>query len=75
MPRDGGPAEGEGAVRSVFCVARTPYASWNTRPWVVPACCMRPGEQAADLIFQHAAAPTSGPGEGDLPWLPEYDPK
>lgn len=64
-------AEGEGAG-SIFIVPGPPYASWYTRPWVVPGCCMRPGEQAADLIFQHTAAPTSGPGEGDLPWLLEF---
>lgn len=61
----------EGAVRSVVIVLGPPYASWCTRPWVVPDCRMRPGEQAADLIFQHTAAPTSGPGEGDLPCLLE----
>lgn len=38
--------------------------------WFQTACSL-PGEQAADLIFQHAPAPTSGPGEGDLPCLLE----
>lgn len=57
MPQDGGQADrlGErGAVRSVFIVPRHPYASWCSRPWVVPDCRMRPGEQAADVIFQHS---------------------
>lgn len=75
MPQDGrqaGRQAGrEGAVHSVFIVLGPPYASWCTRPWVVPDCRMYPGEQAADLIFQHTAALTSGPGEGDLPRLLE----
>lgn len=72
MPQDGRQADrlGErGLPHSVFIVLGPPYASWCTGPWVVPDCRMRPGEQAADLIFQHTAAPTSGPGEGDLPCL------
>lgn len=75
MPQDGRQAGRqawkEGAVRSVFIVLGPPYASWCTGPWIVPDCRMHPGEQAADLIFQHTAAPTSGPGEGDLPCLLE----
>lgn len=59
----------EGAVHPVFIVRGPPYATWYTRPWVLPDCSIYPGEQAADLIFQQAAAPTSGPGEGDLPCL------
>jgi len=60
-----------GAVRSVFIVLGPPYANGCSRPWVVPDCRMRPAEQSADLISQHTAAPTSGPGEGDLPCLLE----
>lgn len=75
MPQDGGQAdrlgENRGLFRSVFIALGPPYASWCIGPWVVPDCRMRPGEQAADLIFQHTAAPTSGPGEGDLPCLLE----
>lgn len=68
MPQDGRQAErGGGVARSVFIVLGPP----NARPLVVPDCRMRPSEQAADLIFQHTAAPTSGPGEGDLPCLLE----
>lgn len=74
MPQDGRQTDrlGEkGAIHSVVIVLGPPYACWCTGPWVVPDCCMRPGEQAADLIFHHTAAPTSGPGEGDLPCLLE----
>lgn len=75
MPQDGRQAGRhagrEWAVRSVFIVLGPPYANWCTGPRVVPDCSMLPGEQAADLIFQHTAAPTSGPGEGDLPCLLE----
>lgn len=60
-----------GAILLVFIVLGPPYASWCTGPWVAPDCGMSPSEQAADLIFQHTAAPTSGPGEGDLPCLLE----
>lgn len=73
MPQDGrqaGRQAGrEGAVHPVFIVRDPPYATWYTRPWVFPDCSIYPSEQAADLIFQQAAAPTSGPGEGDLPCL------
>lgn len=41
---------------------RPPHAGRCSWPWVFPGCCPRPGEQAADLIFQHAAARTSGEG-------------
>lgn len=34
-------------------------------------CGRIPGKRAAELIFQHAAASASGPGEGDLPCLLE----
>lgn len=38
-------------------------------PGLLRAAAYVPASKAADLIFQHAAAPTSGPHEGDLPCL------
>lgn len=40
--------------------------SRGTGPKMVADCGRIPRKQAAELIFQQAAAPASGPGEGDL---------
>lgn len=72
MPQDGRQSGREGLLFTLSLLHRGHRVRAGcTRPQVVPDCRMDPSEQAADLIFQHTAAPTSGPGEGDLPCLLE----
>lgn len=78
MPRDGEQTDvrgerggGRGGVSlRLYCTGAT-VCRRGAGPRVVADCGRIPGKRAAELIFQHAAAPTSGPGEGDLPCLTE----
>lgn len=54
----------------LYCSGAT-MCSRGTGPRVLADRGRIPGKRAAELIFQHAAAPASGPGEGDLPCLSE----
>lgn len=61
---------GGGGSLCLYCTGAT-MCRRGAGPRVVADCGRIPGKRAAELIFQHAAAPTSGPGEGDLPCLTE----
>lgn len=73
MPRDGKQTDvwGElrgGRLRCLYCTGAT-MCRRGPGPRVVADCSRIPGKRAAELIFLLAAAPASGPGEGDLPCL------
>lgn len=76
MPRDGEQTDAWGGgfgglgVLHLYCTGAT-LCRRGAGPRVVADCGRIPGKRAAELIFQHTAAPTSGPGEGDLPCLTE----